>query len=205
MLIFPRAPPPSSPLPPPHPPRPRIWHSWHGAERYSLAPTLFPAPGTRAYFEGHSKERQERGGGPSGGGRDTRMMQGREGRVTLMCVSVEEACMRACDWDRPASLGKGARFRDAWPWPPWGTFAMGREIPPPRAMASSASVRSFPLATDRPACRRAASSPPRRRRLSGLGPYMGKERRGACARERSRTSEQRRSVGSQRTVFGGFS
>ena len=112
--------------------------------------------------------------------------------------------MRACDWDRPASLeGKGARFRDAWPWPPWGTFAMGREIPPPRAMASSASALSPSPPTVLPA---AALLPPRgRRSLSGLGPYMGKERRGACARERSRTSEQRRSVGSQRTVFGGFS
>ena len=96
MLIFPRAAPRRrrrrirlTPRP-----RPRIWHSWQGAERYSLAPTLFSAPGTRAYFEGHSKERQERGGG--GGPRrdrgDTRMQGGRE--ATLMCVSLEEACMR---------------------------------------------------------------------------------------------------------------
>ena len=43
----------------------------------------------------------------------------------------------------PGEFGKGVRLRDAWPAmavPPWGTYAMRREIPPPCAMASFASA-----------------------------------------------------------------
>ena len=67
----------------------------------------------------------------------------------------------------------------------------GREIPPPKPPPPPLLVLSA-----------AAPLPvPPRCRLSGLGPYMGKERRGACVRERNRMSEQRRSVDRSTTSF----